>query len=75
MTKPIVQYDSMYFFGFTDPIGHSVFVMPVDHPGSVSNGKLATTSAVQSYDETTGIFETKNTVYVPASALDKKGKT
>jgi hypothetical protein len=67
----------MYFFGFSDPIGHSVLVVPVDHPGHdgrVTNTKLATTSAVQSYDETTGIFETKNTVYVPAAALDKKGK-
>jgi len=75
MTKPIVKYASMYFFGFTDPIGHSVFVVPVDHPGHASNGKFTTTSAVKSYDETTGIFETKNTVYVPAPNIDKKGKT
>lgn len=71
MDKKIVKYSALYSIA----VGQSATVVPVDHtnplrgeddPRRVVNGQVAYTSAVQSYDETTGIFETRNSIYVPA---------
>lgn len=71
--KKIVQYSAAYFGAYENPVSHSVSVQTVDHPGPFyfgeQNGDMLTTSAVVSYDETTGIFETQNTVYVPVGSL------
>lgn len=60
MQKPIVHYKSLVHC----QVGTAAVVHPVDHPGpDVSNTKLARTSAVLRYDEDTGEFETRNTIY------------
>lgn len=48
-------------------VGESAFVFPLNHPDTynVPNGYHANTTTVVKYDETTGVFETKNTVYSP----------
>lgn len=53
--------------------GLSAFVVAVNHPDEarVTNGELVITSTVTAYDETTGIFETLNTVYVPQGTTDE----
>lgn len=63
--KKIVRYSAVYG---DIVVGRGASVFPVDHPDSenVSNEHMAWTSTVVSYDETTEIFETLNTVYVPA---------
>lgn len=74
--KKIVQYTSVTFiglaFGLGTPVGHGARVLTIDHPSFTleeqSTGGGLDTSRVTSYDETTGIFETLNTVYVPAGA-------
>lgn len=40
---------------------------PIDHPDTenVSNTTWCLTSAVQNYNETTGVIETLNTIYLP----------
>lgn len=63
--KPIVQYR-----GEAVPFGGSALLFPVDHPNhleghDVSNTKMATTSKVISWDESSGRIETQNTVYYP----------
>lgn len=67
--KKVVKYTSVVFpyAPTSDPVGYPAVVVPVDHPDTVnvSNGIEATTTDVVAYDEATGIFETKNTVYVP----------
>lgn len=68
--KQVVKYSSVTFpsavIAGLDVVGTSAYVVPVDHPSIwVTNGKVATTSPIVEYDETTGIFETLNTVYVP----------
>lgn len=66
--KPTVRYRDL---GVPISVGRSAIVQPVDHPNHleghlVSNAKPVKTSAVISYDEKTGVFETRNTVYSPA---------
>lgn len=68
-SKPTVQYElgSLYVRG----IGEGAWLVPVDHPSAdgynLTNGRLATTSAIVSYNEVTGEVETKNTRYVPVA--------
>lgn len=64
MKKQVVKYSALLH---TPVIGESCMVVPADHPDTinVTNGELAYTSRVVSYDEATGLFETQNTVYVP----------
>ena len=47
-------------------VGASATVFPTDHTSPwVSNEKVCFTSAVQSYDSATGVFETMNSIYKP----------
>lgn len=68
--KKVVKYTEAFFPMAASGVvvGHSAWVVPVDHPDEeyVTNGQMALTSRVVSYDETTCIFETMNTVYIPA---------
>lgn len=68
--KKIVKYDSGYFGPGEDinPVGISVWLFSSDHPniGAMGGSYGIRTSTVTAYDETTGIIETLNTVYVPA---------
>lgn len=73
--KKIVKYTSAIFHG--DPTGTSVYIRTTNHPDfSAQEQSLygLTTSTVQSYDETTGIIETMNTVYVPLGPEDAKSQ-
>jgi hypothetical protein len=65
MNKQVVKYSALLG---TIKVGFGTVVVPVDHPDTyrVTNGEPARTSPVQSYDEVTGQFETRNTLYVPA---------
>ena len=63
--KQVVKYTSVQFTK-EDVIGGIAIVVPVDHPSyRVVNGQEAFTTNIVAYDETTGIFETLNTVYTP----------
>lgn len=68
--KKVVQYTFVTFWGGDSPVGNHASVVTVDHPGPFyygeKNGDTLDTSRIVSYDETTEIFETQNTVYVPA---------
>jgi hypothetical protein len=65
MTKQTVHYVAADADIFPIRVGYSAFVYPRDHTSSsVSNRKLSITSPVISYDETTGQFETLNSIYV-----------
>lgn len=66
--KPVVHYSNVRFVTKND-VPCFAFVQTIDHP-NLENGPetLAKTSEIVNYDETTGIFETKNTVYVPEGA-------
>lgn len=48
--------------GTSDPVGYRLVVETPTLP----EGYVRFTTPVVSYDETTGIYETENTVYVPA---------
>lgn len=63
MSKKVVRYTSAAYI----KVGASALVTSGDHPDIGIVGELygLHTSRVISYDETTGIFETLNTVYVP----------
>jgi len=72
--KPTVHYDATKFVAIT--LGGSAFVHPVDHPNhivghAVSNTKIVKTSKVVFYNETTGEFETLNTLYKPCGPNSK----
>lgn len=63
--KSVVRYKEVAP-GFIH-IGLSATIIPLDHPnpnGLVTNGEVAHTSRVVSYDPNTGDFETMNTKYV-----------
>lgn len=64
MTKKTVHYSPVESHIV---VGQSAFVYPIDHPNSelVSNTELAITTTVLNYDSSTGVFETRNTIYVP----------
>lgn len=64
--KAHVKYSTVQFLNGENPIGGRAYVVPVDHTSPyVTNGKTAITSRIVDYDETTGIFETLNTIYIP----------
>jgi hypothetical protein len=52
-------------------VGLRASVVPLDHPDTVfvTNGYEAITSAVQWYNEETGVFETLNSRYVPSTLV------
>lgn len=53
-------------------VGGSAYIIPVNHPGPfVSNKDIAVTSEVMSYDEVTGEFETRNTIYKPIKSTSQ----
>lgn len=64
--KPQVRYKDLSFLR----VGLPAMVMPIDHPSEfVSNHVWATTSTVQAilYESSNGpVFETENTIYLPA---------
>lgn len=45
-------------------VGNPAFVEIAEHPEK-PRGKFVRTSTVQSYDEATGVFVTRNTTYSP----------
>lgn len=59
--KPVVHYDAI-----ANPpvVGSSVLVVVLDHPNFPPDHPVWT-SKVEQYDPTTGVFETKNTIYKP----------
>lgn len=68
MGKRVIGYESSWWRGASsDPIGRSVTVFTAEHPyvGPLGLDYGVNTSPVVAYDETTGIIETDNTVYVP----------
>jgi hypothetical protein len=66
--KKTVRYDRKK--GAIIKTGQHAFVFPVDHDSVyVTNTKVAMTSLVVKYDETTGEFETQNSLYVPADTV------
>lgn len=68
--KPIVKYRKWHCNQIA--VGHSAFVIPVNHPEAGERGIINEypihTSTVLSHDEDTGSFETKNTIYELESA-------
>ena len=64
MTKPTVHYDKSK--GTKIVVGKSATVWPTDHTSElVSNTKFISTSTVLKYTKSTGVFETRNSIYVP----------
>lgn len=64
VVKKTVQY-VMDENSFIIP-GHGAVVFAVDHYSPLTDGfGLVRTTEVQAYDKRTGVFETKNTIYVP----------
>jgi hypothetical protein len=64
--KPVVHFTPVK--GENYKIGHSIAVLPVDHPAVYLNGRITFTTPVVKVN-IDGSFETYNTVYVPT--LDK----
>ena len=63
--KKVVHYERASVFTPVK-IGERAVVVPVDHTSHfVRNGEAAITSRVVAIDETTGTFETANSIYVP----------
>lgn len=60
--KDIAYYDKSKYHTIT--VGGIAIIYPLGHK-NVTDGTLAQTSRVVSYDEVSGVFETKNTVYIP----------
>lgn len=61
--KPVVHYTSRWN---NLEIGKSVTITTVDHPaGYLNDYPVVYTSAVVKFDEATGEFETRNTLYKP----------
>ena len=64
VAKRTVQYviDDSSFIA----VGHGAYVFAVDHYSPLTDGfGPVHTTEVQAYDKRTGVFETKNTIYVP----------
>jgi hypothetical protein len=62
--KPTVNYQNPSFI----EVGMRAYVYAIEHPGNAimnSGTKEINTSTVLSYDKSTGIFETRNTIYKP----------
>lgn len=68
--KPIVLYDvekGGIIPAEPDGVSRS-YVYPIDHPSpEVSNAGFVWTSPVVAHDITSGVFETRNTIYKPGS--------
>jgi hypothetical protein len=66
--RQLVQYSELVA---TPAIGAGAFVVTLDHPDTyrVTSGLVAHTGPVQWYNEDTGVFETLNTRYVPATLV------
>ena len=62
MEKDIAYYDKSKYYKVE--VGAYAIIYPLGHK-NVANGSVAKTSRVVSYDEVSGVFETKNTMYVP----------
>jgi hypothetical protein len=64
--KKLVVYEKRPGIDFI-AVGGSAYIVPVDHPDTVrvTNGHVAQTTYVEWYNDETGVFETKNTRYVP----------
>ncbi len=64
--KAHVKYSTVQFINSENPVGGRAYVVPIDHPNPyITNGETAITSRIVDYDETTGIFETLSTIYIP----------
>lgn len=62
--KPTVQYIDLLF---PPKVGTNTMLKPIDHPSNlVTNTRHVHTSEVVKIEEN-GVFETKNTRYVPAT--------
>ena len=69
--KPVVIYKELGSIRE----GERALIIPVDHPGNANDGtwsevvnnEPAWTSTVQTYDELTGNFETRNTQYIKST--------
>lgn len=62
--KPVKKYIWVRFMnGVQNPTGYGVVLQKEEHAGTYI---YSFTSAVIAYDETMGIIETANTVYIPA---------
>lgn len=64
MNKPTVHYDAD---GIAEiAVGERATVNVIDHYNEwLYHGQMVFTSTVLNYDTETGVFETKNSVYVP----------
>ena len=72
--KPVAEYRRGSLLGIPN-VGWPTNIQLVSHhrtnpiyaenPSYLFDGDIATTSAVMSYDERTGEFETQNTKYIP----------
>lgn len=63
--KTIVHYKEVTFWK-EGAVGGDAAVICIDHPGPFPNWEVMYTDVVTSYDETTEIFETEDTIFVPA---------
>lgn len=64
MRKNDVEYNP--YKGYRIVVGESAYVYPLNHPSpTVTNSTVVATSPVVSYNASTGVFETKNTIYTP----------
>ena len=59
--KPVVYYTESE----TIEIGWRAYVKVVSHPNAILDREWIYTSGVIAYDEITGVFETRNTIYKP----------
>lgn len=64
--KTIQYYTHSYFLG--DPVGQNVDITILTEANRPEPFTL-TSSAIVSYDESTGVLETDNVVYVPAPSI------
>jgi hypothetical protein len=66
--KQCVQYAKLLF---PVELGRGASVIPVDHPDTflVTNSLPAYTSPVEWFNADTGVFQTRNTRYVPQSLV------
>ena len=64
--KTIQYYTHSYFLG--DPVGQNIDITVLTEANRPEPFTL-TSSAIVSYDESTGVLETDNVVYVPAPSV------
>lgn len=61
--KPVKKYVWADFKGRQNPVGIGVILQKEEHAGTE---RVSFTTEVITYDETMGIIETINTIYIPA---------